>query len=378
MDGRRVLKTVDKPFVITLLIILVMGLVVLTSANAAVSAIPLYYVKRQLVGIGLGAVAALAIIRIDYSQFSRFSGLIYLLTILMLLAVLFLGKEVRGTTGWIALGSMRFQPAELAKIMIVISFADFLSRRQGELNTLKELLPCFLYVLVPFLLILAQPDMGTGLVILALILGMMFVAGANPKLLVQMLLVAVGLVALALFLHFQFGMWLPLKDYQMQRLIVFIDPYNDGMGGRGWGWNTIQSLVAIGSGGFFGKGLFCGTQVQLNFLPELHTDFIYAVIGEELGFLGAAFLVILYGILIYRAIHIAYAAKDLFGTLIVVGIATMWLFHIFENIGMSIGIMPITGIPLPFVSYGGSAMLANLIGVGLILAVNLKGNRALF
>lgn len=232
--------------------------------------------------------------------------------------------------------------------------------------------------MVPFGLILLQPDVGTGLVVLAVMLGMMFVAGANPKLLIKIILAGIGLVGIALFLHFQFGMWLPLKDYQLLRLTVFLNPYNDGQGGRGVGWNTIQSLVAIGSGGFFGKGLFHGTQVQYSFLPERHTDFIYAVIGEEMGFLGASFLIALYGVLIYRAVQIAYSSKDLYGTLLVIGIASMWLFHVFENIGMSIGMMPVTGIPLPFVSYGGSAMLANFMGVALVLSVNLKGNRAMF
>lgn len=378
MDSRRVLRSIDKPFLVTLMAILVMGITVLCSANAAVSVDPYSYVRRQLLSIGLGIIVALIIMRIDYSQFSRYSNLIYALSILLLLVVLFLGKEVRGTQGWIGLGSFSIQPAEVAKILIILGFANFLDKRQGSLTSLKELVPCFLYVLVPFGLILLQPDVGTGLVILAVMLGMMFIAGTNPYLLGKIIIGASLLVALALFLHFKFGMWLPLKDYQLLRLTVFLDPYNDGMGGRGVGWNTIQSLVAIGSGGFFGKGLFQGTQVQLSFLPERHTDFIYAVIGEELGFLGASFLIVLYAILVYRCIQIAYSSKDLYGTLVVMGIASMWLFHIFENIGMSIGIMPITGIPLPFVSYGGSSMIANLMGVGIIMAVNLKGNRVMF
>lgn len=185
-------------------------------------------------------------------------------------------------------------------------------------------------------------------------------------------------MALALFLHFQFGMWLPLEDYQIKRLTVFLNPYEDGKGGRGAGWNTIQSLIAIGSGGLTGQGLFKGTQVQLNFLPEHHTDFIYAVIGEEMGFIGAASIILLYTILLLRAIYISFHAKDLFGTLLVTGVTAMWLFHIFENIGMSIGIMPITGIPLPFLSYGGSAMLTNLIAAGLILSVNIRGRKIVF
>ncbi|HHW60920.1 MAG TPA: FtsW/RodA/SpoVE family cell cycle protein, partial [Syntrophomonadaceae bacterium] len=147
---------------------------------------------------------------------------------------------------------------------------------------------------------------------------------------------------------------------------------------RGAGWNTIQSLVAIGSGGLTGKGLFQGSQVQLNFLPEHHTDFIYAVIGEELGFIGAAFVLVLYALLLWRSVEISFTAQDLYGTLVVIGITAMWLFHIFENIGMSIGIMPITGIPLPFLSYGGSSLLTNMIAVGLILNVNLHDKKIVF
>ena len=246
------------------------------------------------------------------------------------------------------------------------------------LNTLGEILPCLVYMGVPFMLILMQPDLGTALVYIAITIVMLFVAGANPRVLGGLLAFGAGAMVLMLFLHFQLGMWLPLEDYQLQRLTVFLDPYQDGQGGRGAGWNTIQSLIAIGSGGLTGQGLFNGTQVQLNFLPEHHTDFIYALIGEEMGFIGAAAVVLLYGILLLRAIHVSFHAKDLYGTLIVAGVAAMWLFHVFENIGMSIGIMPITGIPLPFISYGGSSMLANFLAVGLVLSVNVRGRKIVF
>jgi rod shape determining protein RodA len=215
-------------------------------------------------------------------------------------------------------------------------------------------------------------------VFVAITIVMMYMVGANPKLLTRLILIGVVTLSILLFLHIQFGMWLPLEDYQIKRLTVFVNPYGDGEGGRGLGWNTIQSLVAIGSGGLTGKGLFSGSQVQLNFLPEHHTDFIYAVIGEELGFIGASLLILLYAILLIRAIFISFAAKDLYGVLIVMGISAMWLFHIFENIGMSIGLMPITGIPLPFISYGGSAMMANLIAAGVVLSINIRGKKLVF
>jgi rod shape determining protein RodA len=266
----------------------------------------------------------------------------------------------------------------LTKILLILAFAEFLDKRRGNLETLGEMVPCFLFMGLPFALIMLQPDLGTALVYIFFTIIMMFTAGANPKILWKIIVAAVIVIGTLLFLHFQFGLPLPLDDYQIKRLIVFVDPYQDGQGGRGAGWNTIQSLVAIGSGGLAGKGLFNGTQVQLNFLPEHHTDFIYAVIGEEFGFLGAAIIVLLYGGLILRAIFIGHNSRDMYGTLIVVGITAMWLFHVFENIGMSIGLMPITGIPLPFLSYGGSSMVTNLLAVALILSVNVRGRKLVF
>ncbi len=373
------LKFIDKPFLISLVLIIGFGLVVLSSASQGISGDPYFYVKKQVLFLGVGLVAALLVLRYDYSHLRRYGIILYGLSVFLLIAVLVVGEEVRGTTGWISLGPLpAVQPAEFTKIMLAISFADFLNKRKGMLNTLGEILPCIVYMGVPFVLILMQPDLGTALVYIAMTVVMMFVAGANPRILGGLIALGAGFIGLMLFMHFQYGMWLPLEDYQIKRLTVFLNPYEDGKGGRGAGWNTIQSLIAIGSGGLTGLGLFNGTQVQLNFLPEHHTDFIYAVIGEEMGFIGAAGVILLYTILLLRAIYISFHAKDLFGTLIVTGITAMWLFHIFENIGMSIGIMPITGIPLPFLSYGGSSMITNLIAVGLVLSVNVRGRKIVF
>jgi len=361
------------------LILLVFGLLVLTSASSSISSDPYFYLKKQITSIVLGVIAIIIILRYEYVELKQYSWFLYGLAVLMLIVVLVLGEEVRGTTGWISIGPLpAIQPAEFTKILLILAFADFLERRKGELNTLAQMFPCFVYMGLPFILIMLQPDLGTALVYIAITLVMMYAAGANPKILFTLLFSAVLLTVLLFLAHVHLGLPLPLEDYQIKRLIVFLDPYNDGQGGRGPGWNTIQSLVAIGSGGLTGKGLFNGTQVQLNFLPEHHTDFIYAVIGEELGFVGAVFVIILYGILILRAVNISYNAKELYGTLMVLGITAMWLFHIFESIGMSIGLMPVTGIPLPFLSYGGSSMLTNLIAVGLILNVNIRGKKIVF
>ncbi|MEN6348568.1 MAG: rod shape-determining protein RodA [Syntrophomonas sp.] len=373
------LKFIDRSFVIVLFVIITFGLVILSSASSGISTDPYYYLKKQSVFIFFGLLAAVLIIRYDYTQLRKYSSIFYGFSILLLVLVLFLGKELRGTTGWIGLGPLPLmQPAEFTKVLLVLSFAEFLNRRKGNLDTLAEIMPCFVYMGVPFLLIMAQPDLGTALVYIAITMVMMFTAGANARILLKIIGICILTVVLLLLLHLQFGLWLPLEDYQLKRLTIFLNPYNDGQGGRGPGWNTIQSLIAIGSGGLTGKGLFNGTQVQLNFLPEHHTDFIYAVIGEELGFIGAAFVIVLYGILILRAVYISYNSKELYGSLIVLGITAMWLFHVFESIGMSIGLMPITGIPLPFLSYGGSSMISNLIAVGFILSVNIRGRKIVF
>ena len=376
---RKRLKFVDKPFVLVLAAILVLGIVIQSSASTGMTSDAYYYIKKQLFAIALGLIAVVVIIRYDYMLLKRISPFLYGFAVLLLVLVLIFGTEVRGTTGWLDLGPLPpVQPAEFTKVLLVLAFADFLHRRRGELNTLSEMMPCFLYMGLPFALIMMQPDLGTALVYIAITVIMMFVAGANQRIMTYLILASLGLIALMLLLHFKAGMGLPLKDYQLKRLTVFVNPYSDGLGGRGAGWNTIQSLVAIGSGGIAGKGLHQGSQVQLNFLPEHHTDFIYAVIGEELGFIGASLVILLFAALILRAIYIAATARELYGALLVTGITAMWLFHVYENIGMCIGLMPVTGIPLPFLSYGGSSMLTNLIAVAFILNVNVRGKKIVF
>lgn len=373
------LKFIDKSFVFAWAMLMALGLVVLFSASSGMSSDPYFYVKKQLAAIIAGLILAFFIMRYDYTQFSRYSWILYGLAVVMLLMVLILGQEVRGTTGWISIGPLPpVQPAEFTKVLVILAFADFINKKRSKLDSLEGIMLCLLYIGVPFGLIMLQPDLGTGLVYIAFTLVMLLIAGANPRIIWSLVIISLVVALIMIFMHFRFGTWLPLEDYQIKRLLAFVDPYNDGQGGRGFGWNTIQSLIAIGSGGLTGKGLFNGTQVQLNFLPEHHTDFIYAVIGEELGFIGGVSVIILYGILLLRAIYISYSARDLYGTLIVAGISAMWLFHVFENIGMSIGIMPITGIPLPFLSYGGSSILTNIVAVGLVLSVNLRGKKIVF
>ncbi|MGF7186168.1 rod shape determining protein RodA [Desulfitispora alkaliphila] len=375
MINPKLFRNLDYIFILALGGIIALSLLILSSANLTLAGAHMGIVKRQGLWVALGACVMIASLTVDYNQLKKYTKPLYIVNIILLLAVMFIGTTNKGATRWIALGPFDFQPSELAKIIIIITFAKFLAERQGRLNTFTDLLPCFIFVGVPMLLIMSQPDLGTSLVFVAITLGMMLVAGANAKLLGG--LVAGGFLAVvgALFAHFQFGMWLPLEGYQLMRLIVFIDPYIDELGS---GYHMIQSLVAIGSGGLLGKGLYQGSQIQLHFLPEHHTDFIFSVIGEELGFIGAGLLLVLFYILLYRAVKIALKAKDLYGALLVTGVVSMFAFQVFVNVGMTIAITPITGLPLPFVSYGGSAMVSNLLAIGLILNVNLRRQKILF
>lgn len=376
MLNRRFLKNLDYTFLCVIVLILGLSLLILSSATANIGTDPLLYVKKQLFGIGLGLFMAVAIISFDYVKMLRYYHFLYGILLVLLLAVLAIGKASHGAQQWISLGPFLFQPSEIGKIVMVICFASFLTKRQVEIQKLRDLIPPFLYFSVPLMLVLAQPDLGTALVFIAIFFGMLFMAGARPLLLLSILGGGLAVVVLALLLHFSpLHLPLPLKEYQIARLVVFLDPYSDP---QGFGYHIIQSLVAIGSGGLWGKGLYHGSQVQLNFLPEHHTDFIFSVVGEELGLVGAGFLLVLYYIMLSRTLQIAFQARDLFGKLLTGGILSMWLFHILENIGMTIGLMPITGIPLPFLSYGGSFMLTNMIAVGLILSVQLRREKLLF
>lgn len=377
MFNRKLLRNLDIVFVVSVFFLLLLGVLILSSATSNVNNDSWYFVKRQVLWIALGCVILVLCVVPDYGILLRYVRHLYIFNLFLLGLVLAIGKTAKGAQLWLGWGGLGIQPSELAKVIIIITLAAFLLKKE-KLETWRDLMPVFAHVGVPLLLILLQPDLGTSLVFLAILLGMLFVAGARPSLLLKLIGGGALLLAAALIAHFKFGLPLPLEEYQIKRLIVFVNPYLDGRGGRGAGWHVIQSLVAVGSGGLWGKGLFKGTQVHGNFLPEHHTDFIFSVVGEELGFVGGVFLLGLYFTLIYRTLCIAQQSRDQFGVLIAVGICSMWAFHILENIGMAIGIMPITGIPLPFLSYGGSSMLTNLLAVGLLLNINLRREKVLF
>ncbi len=325
------------------------------------------FVQRQGIFAVLNIALAVFLMNFDYKILQRYGMKLYGFNLVLLIAVMLVGHSALGAQRWIQLGPITLQPSEFAKLIMIISLASLLEDKIGKLNTLHDLLPVGLFVGVPFILVMKQPDLGTSLVFIAIFLGMIFACGVNLKLLGG--LFAAGLAIIPLLWMFV------LKEYQKMRIMVFLDPNVDPLGS---GYHIIQSEIAIGSGMLFGKGLFSGTQSQLNFLPENHTDFIFAVVGEELGFIGVALLLFLYLVILWRGMRIAQDASDTFGMLIAVGITSMLAFHVLVNIGMTMGIMPVTGIPLPLMSYGVSSLTTNLMAIVILLNIHMKKQKLLF
>lgn len=365
--------------------LLVINLVVLKSASTNVSSDSFYYVKRQFIWICLGLIALIAMMFFDYQHFMHISSFIYGANLLLLIGVLFMPAQ-KGAHRWYDLGFMDFQPSELAKILMIICFACFLAKREQGMGDWKNIFAAFAFMGLPMLLIFAEPDLGTSLVFVAILFAMLWVGGLPPKIMLWFVLIILFAVLFIFFVLYFYTdgyqqlpetlpWFIPLKPYQLTRLIIFINPEMDPLDA---GYHMIQSEIAIGSGGLWGKGYGQGSQVQGNFLPEHHTDFIFSVVGEEWGFMGSFFLLALYFGILARAVMIAYRAKDLLGSLLVVGVAAMFAFQIFINAGMTIGIMPITGLPMPFLSYGGSSMLINMLALGLVLNVNMRSSQRLF
>lgn len=372
-NRKRRFPAVNVPLVVVVGLLVCLGLVVVYSAVSTDSAT--YSFSRQAAGVGIGIVAMILIWRFDYHQLSDFMWMFLIINVVLILSphLPIIGVESKGAQSWINIG-ITVQPGEFAKITVMLLDAAVMSRYGGNLNDAREFAKSVLIMMIPFFCIMTQPDLGTGLVYLFIMGVSLVMGGARAKYIIILVLIAVVGIA-AIFgldelLKYDTGdgtfEYKLLKNYQRDRLLVFLDPDADTSGA---GYNLHQAMIAIGSGGFFGKGLMHGTQAALNFLPEAPTDFIFCVLAEELGFVGVAALLLLYGGLIAVCLRIAKASDDLFGMLIVTGAIGMWLFQILENIGMDCGLMPITGIPLPFVSYGSSFMLVNFILLGLIGSV---------
>lgn len=373
--NRKLAKRIDLSVLLIVFLLIGIGFVVI--ASVTYERFGMSFLQSQVVATVLGLLAIVGILLVDYRWFKEYVSILYLVTLVLLGVTLIYAKVISGSKSWLSFGPIKsFQPSELAKIVMILVLASYISEREEEMKYLSGMLKACLVMGIPTFLVLAQNDLGTALVFIAILVGMLFVGGGNIKLMSIVIIVSIVLVLGLVYLSISYDFNLPfLQSYRLKRLQVLFDPNIDPYGD---GYNVIQSKIAIGSGKLFGKGLFNGTQNKLQFLPVRHTDFVFPVIGEELGFVGAAVVLIIYLALLFRSLIIARDARDSYGTLIVVGVVAMWSFHILENVGMTLGIMPVTGIPLPFISHGGSAILTNLIAVGLIMNVRMRKQKILF
>jgi rod shape determining protein RodA len=363
---RRVARNIDPYLTGTTLLLCVFGLVMVYSTTRY-GLHPLLFVRSQALHFVVGLLVAGVILAVDYRSFAAGAKWLYVINLVLLAAVLVAGRSSLGAQRWIPLGPLgQFQPSEFAKLAIVITLARHMSDRPGPYNSVRDLLPFLAHIAPPMILIFKQPDLGTALVYGAIFVGMLYAGGARRRDLA--ILGGAAMVVTPL-------LWRVFKEYQRRRLLSFLDPSLDP---RGAGYGIIQSKIAVGSGMMWGKGLFAGTQNVLQFVPEHHTDFIFSVVGEELGFIGAVVLLVLFYIWLARGVRAAAVARDRFGALVAVGIVSMIAFHVFVNVGMTVGIMPITGIPLPFISYGGSALMTMIWAAALLLNIGMRRQKILF
>ncbi|MDO4501654.1 MAG: rod shape-determining protein RodA [Coriobacteriia bacterium] len=364
--------SVNVPFVVVTSLLVLLGLVVVYSATSTNAD---YSFSRQAGTVAVGIVVMLALWRLDYRLLSDFTFLFLIINVVLILSphLPVIGVEAKGAQSWIKIG-IQLQPGEFAKVTVILLAASVMSRYGGRLDDPREYVKALFVLLIPFVCIMTQPDLGTGLVYLFIGATALVAGGARPKFLLITLVAGIAAVAAVLMVDellkvqdedgvYQYKL---LKNYQRNRLLVFLNPDADTSGS---GYNLRQAQIAIGSGGLFGKGLMQGTQASLNFLPEAPTDFIFCVLAEELGFVGVLVLLTLYALLVTILFRIARGASDMFGMLIVMCCTGMWLFQILENIGMDLGLMPITGIPLPFMSFGSSFMFVNFVMLGMIGSV---------
>jgi rod shape determining protein RodA len=352
-------------------ILLIMGTLLVYAATrnwyAANGLDPQYYLKRHIINIAIGIMLAWGTTVIDYRLLRAYTPILWVLGVLGLLFVLLpgVGSTVNGAKAWIPLpGGFQIQPAELAKISIIVGISMLLAERthNSDEPTSRDILRALAVAAIPILLILLQPDMGTVFIISASVVAILAVSGGPTKW-------VAGLLILALvggFVATKAGI---ISEYQVKRLQSFVDPNADTQGS---GYQLRQARITVGSGGFLGTGLFDGPQTNGRFVPEQQTDFIFTVAGEELGFLGSGFIILLYIIILMRAFAIARRSSDPYGQMVCTGVIAWFAFQTFENIGMTLGLMPMTGVPLPFMSYGGSSMFANLIGFGLLQNVHAR------
>ncbi len=364
--GHRAIRGIDVVLVVAVLALAIIGLFAIYSAThqslSAIGLDPGRYVKRQVTFLGVGLVVMLIAASFDYRLLKVYAGIAYVASLgLLILVRTPLGTTVRGSQRWFELFGFQLAPSEIAKLALIAMLAAFLSEIRGDL-TLQDVFRATGLAAIPAVLVFLQPDLGTSIVFAAILFGILIVAGARARYLGILALTAVVLI----FAGFRVGL---VKEYQVDRLRAFLDPADVDQNAR---YNRDQAEIAIGSGGLLGLGYLQGTQTNLDFVPEQHTDFVFTVVGEEFGLAGAATLLALYALVLWRAFRIASLSRDPFATLLASGIASMLALQMFVNVGMNIGIMPITGIPLPFVSYGGSSLLVNFAAIGLLLNLHMR------
>lgn len=326
----------------------------------------LVYLKTQIIAAGLGLIALVFLTLFDYRNFGRFAKFLYAGALGLLMLVLVFGDVRNGSKSWLTILGVTFQPAEIVKIVFILAYAKFIENAEETLNEPLVLLRLLILALIPILMVYKQGDLGTASVFFVITASMLFVAKLNKKYIFSFL----GLAVLSMPI-----LWARLDQYQKNRILVFMNPSLDISGA---GYQVYQSKIAIGSGQFSGRGVSDAKFIQGGYLPFNHTDFIFSVVGEAFGFVGGAALLALFFIFFFRLILIAKEARDTYGSMVVIGISSMLFFHVLENIGMTMGVMPVTGIPLPFISYGGTFLLTCFACLGLVLSVGLRKDNYIF
>lgn len=403
MINFRMLKVSDKYIWIPVFILVFLGFMMIFSTTRSVEAGP--FVSRQLAALGLGAVLMGFFTYLDYKHLRYISWILYALMFLMLVVVQFSGSAAQGAQRWINLGPFSFQPSEISKLVVIMVLASYFDLKREKANIVTPLILAG----IPFLLIFKQPDLGTALVIIAIALGVLIWNKTSPVLLLLTftpllsLFMRQNIYGWIIYLILLWGvlyfsrvklndlllilgvnlvvgiafpiLWGMLKEYQRLRIVSFLNP---GLDPKGMGYHTLQSEIAIGAGGLFGAGFMHGTQTQLQFIPIQHSDFIFSAVGEEFGLIGAGLTLFLFVMLIWRSVLMADEARDNFGSNLAAGIAVMFFFHVFVNIGMTLGLLPVVGIPLPFLSYGGTSLVMNLIAIGILQSVAMRRQKLIF
>ena len=350
---------IDKIMLSSVLFLSILGIICVYSAGAGVLGRGFDLAFKQTGWICISFVIMIFITLVGHQKLLEGAYPLFILTIILLILTDLLAPRVKGAQSWLGFGGLRFQPSEFAKISLILTMSKFLVRNPPlDIKTFSLSLGL---IMIPVLLVLIQPDAGSALVYLVISFGMLIAAGTPLKYLFT--LVGVGLSAIPFLVFFV------LKDYQRMRILVFLDPMRDPLGA---GYNVIQSRIAVGSGGFFGKGFMMGTQSKLKFLPEPHTDFIFSVLSEEFGFIGNIVLIMIFLLLLFRVINTGIKSRDGRCKILVTGVATWLWFQLFESIGMSIGMTPVTGLPLPFLSYGGSSLLSSFMALGIVASIYIE------